>query len=616
MRRDRGFNTPEGEIMSIGLQELGNYVRAAREDRGLTQDVLAKTIKTATSRSAVALLEQARRLPSASVLGDLCEYLQIPTTIWKPFLDEDYVRRLRYEEALGELVGRAVSLRAHDDETILVANGCIRELATQIRTPSQAFDAFNSLLVFYDVPHCTRLFFDRYLGADAIRTHENLLARVGAYQKDAVRLYSTFEQAYSELATSQRVEELLRPLQSRSDDAMRTRSPWNGIEVIPDERLPDLGYISAERAKQEHGERQSLAAFLRELADGLASDKGALVTYSDKKKRRMDSLLRKFESNIQHGFLSPLFVLDPDALRREADYLAPKEESDLARMAETQTMAQRNLARYLAADHLDVYVATSMRSDADFVSVNKFCQGLFAHQALEPLQLRYFNPTQSWIDDRVAKGLVEALMLKRSSLTLYMAQKTDTFGKDSEASVALGQGKPVIVYVPRLYAPNLEIDSAALFLRSRLELQRFVAEEGGDDDKDFDETMDEQALLARLLTLRLERAVGPAFAEIVREHWADFDLYGESNRIPSDEGRAEYRKWLDEVRSGANAVPPAAVRKHLLVRAVVRNELESDLQSDDDNYRLVERTTGSTMRVITRHALITNGFAAFYRTAP
>jgi hypothetical protein len=58
--------------------------------------------------------------------------------------------------------------------------------------------------------------------------------------------------------------------------------------------------------------------------------------------------------------------------------------------------------------------------------------------------------------------LVEALMLRRASLTIYMAQKEDTFGKDSEASVALGQGKPVVVFVPKLIAPELGIDSEPL----------------------------------------------------------------------------------------------------------------------------------------------------------
>jgi hypothetical protein len=82
-----------------------------------------------------------------------------------------------------------------------------------------------------------------------------------------------------------------------------------------------------------------------------------------------------------------------------------------------------------------------MRTDADFASVNSFVRRLFRHTEIHPLKLRYFNPTQSWIEDRVAKGLVEALMLKRADFTIYLAQKTDSFGKDSEASVALGAGE-------------------------------------------------------------------------------------------------------------------------------------------------------------------------------
>lgn len=148
--------------------------------------------------------------------------------------------------------------------------------------------------------------------------------------------------------------------------------------------------------------------------------------------------------------MSPLFVPDADQIRREASRLAPKEAKDIQRMKETQKSGLRNLARYLSADFMDVYVATSMRTDADFASVNTFVKRLFRHEDIHPLKLRYFNPTQSWIEERVAKGLVEALMLKRAQFTIYLAQKADSFGKDSEASVALGQGKPVIVYVPRL----------------------------------------------------------------------------------------------------------------------------------------------------------------------
>ena len=58
-------------------------------------------------------------------------------------------------------------------------------------------------------------------------------------------------------------------------------------------------------------------------------------------------------------------------------------------------------------------------------------------------------------------------MLKRAGVTVYMAQKSDTFGKDSEASAALGQGKPVIVYVPKMTVGNNVVDTETLCQLSR-----------------------------------------------------------------------------------------------------------------------------------------------------
>jgi transcriptional regulator with XRE-family HTH domain len=648
----------------VTLSELGEQVQAAREQRGLAQEAVARAIAPTTSRSVVAYLEQGRRLPASEVLTGICEHLSIPTRFWRPFLDPDYQRRLAFEEAVAELVGRLVTLHSHDTSTVAVAGAAIVDLFTRARTLEQAFDAFNSTLIFYDVPCCTRAFFQRYLGPEAIHSPEVLMRHVRSYQQDAIRLFSTFEHAYEALNASEAaLEHHLAPLATRSDATYRQRAPWLEIELIPDERLPDLGYISAAKTRQEHDERMMLVAFVRELAERLSHSRGALLEYSEKKKRRMDSLLRKFNSKLLHGFLSPLFIPDPDELLREADFLAPKQDSDLARMATTQETAERNLARYLAADHLDVYVATSMRTDADFVSVNRFCSSLFAHPAVEPLKLRHFNPTQSWIEDRVAKGMVEALMLKRSTITVYMAQKSDTFGKDSEASVALGQGKPVIVYVPRLLIEPLDVDTEVLGQTARAELQQLVAREGNDDDRESDETMDAETLLARLLLIRLGRASDAQLAAAVRTHWADFDLYGEASRIRRHEERAAYRAWLDAVIPARREPSlPASVRSHLvgilvsvaigferrartykehhplalqvvfstgllngilvarsidacaqLIPALVRNDLKSDLEIDDDNYRLVERSTRSTMRVISRHTLIGNAFTAFYK---
>ena len=122
--------------------------------------------------------------------------------------------------------------------------------------------------------------------------------------------------------------------------------------------------------------------------------------------------------------------------------------------------------------------------------------------------------------------------------------------------MALGQGKPVIVYVPKLVVSELSIDTEVLGKARRDQLEDQIREEGTDEDQDFDETMDTEALMGRLLSVRLERAAGSVLATAVRRHWADFDLYGEAKRIEAPDDRAQYRRWLDSVvraddRSGA-----------------------------------------------------------------
>jgi hypothetical protein len=296
---------------------------------------------------------------------------------------------------------------------------------------------------------------------------------------------------------------------------------------------------------------------------------------------------------------------------------------------------------------MDVYVATSMRTDADYVSVDQFVKALFADDRVRPLKLRYFNPTQSWVEDRIAKGLVEALMLKRASITVYMAQKSDTFGKDSEASVALGQGKPVIVYVPKLTLGDGSVDTEVLFRTPRGELARLAKDE---------------AVVGVILTAKLQKSTDEDIVDAIARHWADFDLYGEATRV-ADGARAEYRQFLDEVIRGEAKPVPSGIRRDvvrilvatairfessakifreihplalqvilstgvlngiLVVRSVgqcakiladlLRNALDLDLTKDEQNYRLVERTTGSTVRVISRHQLLRNAFERHYRT--
>lgn len=585
--------------MANPRETLGVLVRSHREQMNLTQEALAETC--GTNRSAVAHLEQGLRVPKADVLTRISGHLGIPGRFWEPFTKTESLQRFEFEDALSELVGRPVSFDGHDP-------GCVATAEERIAALFQ-----------------TTLYVQMNSAGDAL-------------------------------------ERLLAPLLELSLGEYHARSEWDLIEQIDDTRLPDLGYVSAVRVKQEGNERSAVQKFLRELADAIRQ-KGAgaaLSAVSEKQKRRMDSLLRKLGANIRHGLFSPLFAPDPDVLEREAELLGPKTEDELERIASTQESALRNLARYLSADYLDVYGATSMRNDADYVSVNHFAKKLFTDDHIRPLKLRYFNPTQSWIEDRIAKGLVEALMLKRCRVAIYMAQKTDTFGKDSEASVALGQGKPVIVYVPKLKVGENVADTEVLFRRSRAELVRLVNE--ADPAFEVDDGIDDEALVGVVLSAKLAKASDDDLVPAIATQWHDFDLYGESARVPETR-RADYRKLLDGIRSGDSSGIPGELRADvigilvatgirfearaklfrevhplalqvilstgvlngiLVVRSVeqcakiladiVRNVLDLELTKDEQNYRLVERTTGSTVRVVSRHQLVRYAFERHYQT--
>jgi hypothetical protein len=113
-------------------------------------------------------------------------------------------------------------------------------------------------------------------------------------------------------------------------------------------------------------------------------------------------------------------------------------------------MGQSNHHMYLTYDHLDVYVATSMRERHEFAFVSEFIAKITVHAHIKDLKLRLFDPTMAYCKSRIDKGLAEALMLKRAACTIYLAQESDTLGKDSELASTLAQGKPVIAFVPQM----------------------------------------------------------------------------------------------------------------------------------------------------------------------
>lgn len=134
-------------------------------------------------------------------------------------------------------------------------------------------------------------------------------------------------------------------------------------------------------------------------------------------------------------------------------------------------IARRNTDIYLTWDYMDVYIATSMRHKWQFIETFNFIKKVFDNKLLKKLNIRYFDPTQSKCTNPRDKGLLEGLMLKRTLCTIYMAQESDTMGKDSELAATLAQSTPVIAYVPKI---NLEKYSKKIeeypldFFRKRL----------------------------------------------------------------------------------------------------------------------------------------------------
>lgn len=277
------------------------------------------------------------------------------------------------------------------------------------------------------------------------------------------------------------------------------------------------------------------------------------------------------------------------------------------RRREVVQRAIENQRAYLASDHLDVYVATSMRARHEFLSIARLVRRIFDHDDVRPLKLRWFDPTQAYCSNRIDKGLAEALMLKRATCTIYLAQESDTLGKDSELASTLAQGKPVIAYVPKVDDDYLSDYFASL-----------SAADPGDDDT--------TTLLGQLRLFDPDAAwTDPA----VREWLAD------TQSLDPELLRSTVRSCIeahyDRRAQTLKESHPLAIQVNLstgvangvlvvrtpedcarLVRAIVTRRLEFDLEELPEYTVLRERISGSIFRVMTADAMLTNTFWNYY----
>jgi hypothetical protein len=275
------------------------------------------------------------------------------------------------------------------------------------------YEQFNELLLVLNQDRISRAFFDFFLAAPdrPAATAASIPAGVGRYRGFAMLCFGGFRRAFQELRDIPSRQALLETLHPYSRDSKKLEESLKNrgekpvrIDPIVRDDTWFVGELTTRKLKAD--------------LEQMASAQGPILR---------DPEFRKFREDL---------------------------EAKADQYERVQAKALHNNKVYLSWDFLDVYIATSMRCEWEFKETHDFVQDVFTARPVRDLHLRYFDPTQCKCANTRDKGLVEGLMLKRASCTIYMAQETDTLGKDSELAATLAQGHPVIVYVPQIRDPG------------------------------------------------------------------------------------------------------------------------------------------------------------------
>jgi hypothetical protein len=278
--------------------------------------------------------------------------------------------------------------------------------------------------------------------------------------------------------------------------------------------------------------------------------------------------------------------------------------------SELRKIGEFNHHCYLDYDHMDVYVATSMREKSDFWNVSRFVSEVFSRPEIEELKLRYFDPTQAYCRHRIDKGLSEALMLKRAQCAIYMAGESDTLGKDSELAATLAQGKPVIVYVPRLS----DYDRFRQDIAEGLLAEVYVDEDRTDVALKFLQTYAPEAAWERQEVRRwIEKK--PTFDTVLQFVYERAQaLYDRRARTLLETHPLGLQVNLQTGVGNGVLVARDTNQCAKLLRGILLNELEFDLEEQPGlgAIFLREKETRSVYRVVTHDQHLTNSFWNFY----
>lgn len=414
---------------------------------------------------------------------------------------------------------------------------------------SLTFDRFNQLMLACGRELASIRFYRYFF--DSVSTIQDFEDRIERFRVKAMWLFGNFQFAYKRLATvpEKKFDVLVKRTELSSGKEFFEREEFLDIETIPEEDLGFLGYVS--NSTQKLANLEAATDMLEELlSKGGVGFADVLHNLGSDKQRKISAALAgesvEFPAEGSEG-------LNVEGLTSMVSKLGPQLKSRRDRQVKAREIGLKNTQRYLTLPYLDVYVATSMRSDADFIEQHKFLLDLFRHSSIRDLKLRYFDPTISFDPDRIKKGLIECLMLRRANVTIYLAGPEDTMGKDSELAATLAQGKPVIVYVAAE--------------------PRFVPVDTRKEPVD----MDRRANTFRVshpLGLQIDAKTGVAHGIIVVRR-------------------------IDQCAS--------------MLRKVLLHDLDFSIEHEGGNFLLMEKETKSVLRVVTDDAALSHSFWAYFK---
>jgi len=471
----------------------------------------------------------------------------------------------------------------------------------------------------------------RFVFGDACRVSQ-LEVAVERYQKVAMLRYGNFVFAYRTLSRIADEDQFAAELGSLCVEGDRTGAAYAAraeklleVENIPRDDTPLVGYLSATQIVAEAGRSKLLRVAAKAIGKGSsweAFEKVIRELSKPEEQLAVIGMIRNYQSR------------HPDRTSDDfAAYIAevaPEIEKRHARLQQVQAIATRNQDIYLTWDHMDVYFATSMRKAWEFADLYDFISGLMKRPAIQELKIRYFDPTQSYTGNRVDKGLVESLMLKRAKCTVYSVQDTDTLGKDSELAATLAQGKPVIAYVPSKTETDRAVELQQEDPQTVLERLRFVL--SADERFMADLSAEDRTFVAEFRALTdfahtvVFRSV-PERQAVERfrlQHSTEMERLCRLIAVLEKriyDGRANTLKRFHPLGIQVNLATGVAngvmVVRSLdecaaLLRSVLTETMEFDVVEDGSMWYLRERFSESYFRVVTKNTKINNCFWNFY----